>query len=125
MKPQLGLAWAAGFFDGEGSTRATHDKRCKSCYIRIALPQIHREVLDRFQGAVGGKGKIYGPYKIRQSPNQGVYSGRGRQPLFYWCVGHKQGIEVINLLWPYLSTQKRIQATKALIESAASRGGQL
>ena len=88
------LAWAAGFFDGEGSTVCQSIKDGR--YLRVGLPQKEREPLDRFQRAVGG-GSVNGPYR-------GVYN--------YSACGQK-ALAVLGQLWPYLCTTKRVQALTA------------
>ena len=52
------LAWAAGFFDGEGCTSGGTNVRCPV----IIIGQVHREVLEKFL-MVLGVGTIYGPYE--------------------------------------------------------------
>lgn len=85
------IAWAAGFFDGEGCT-AQHTKG----YIRIYISQKGRECLDRFRESVGGLGNVYGPDK------RGIYA---------YAVSRRETVfAVLNILWPYLSTPKREQA---------------
>lgn len=63
------LAWAAGLFDGEGSIYIRKEKAKTSDrilkYIQIDIGQTDRQVLDRFQKAVNGLGKVYGPYTTR------------------------------------------------------------
>ena len=99
----IDLAWAAGFFDGEGNIRfnrysngnARKHQRAYGTLV-IQLAQIDRRVLDRFQFAVG-VGKVYGPY----APRQG-----NRRPVFiYSAAGHKAKL-VYDLIAPYLSPVK-------------------
>src|SRR6266545_8210041 len=60
------LAWAAGFFDGEGSTML-HTDESRPGYLRleVAVPQADHNgvpaVLIRFKDAIGGLGRIVGP----------------------------------------------------------------
>jgi len=49
------LAWAAGFFDGEGSFSWT-EAAAFGCTV---INQANKEPLERFQRAVAGLGKIY------------------------------------------------------------------
>jgi hypothetical protein len=101
---QLELAWAAGFFDGEGTAYLCQSNRIYY-HFRLALPQVERGPLERFQAAVGGAGIIGGPYK----PSSG-----GGRPIHRWRCNSVQGKEVLKKLWPYLCEVKRAQATKAL-----------
>jgi hypothetical protein len=101
----INLAWAAGFYDGEGSASVllyrrtwrgrNHDHRLIQCQVG----QIDREVLDKFRDAVG-VGRIGGPY------------GRGprRSPMFYWRVSSmREARRVYELLKPYLGSVKIAQ----------------
>lgn len=91
---ELEIAWAAGFFDGEGSVYFTGK------YLVLAITQADRRPLDRFRAAVD-LGTVNGPYRTEKSPyftySAGVY---GVQP-------------VIEKLWPLLSEPKREQIAKA------------
>ena len=98
----LELAWAAGLFDGEGHARFSLYKKRGYGQPQMTVSQCDREVLDRFKSAVGA-GRIYGPYNR---------DGRGynARPMHTWTAGKFREIErVADLLWPYLSTPKRVQ----------------
>ena len=97
------LAWAAGFFDGEGNIRCSNP-RGKTPAISIA--QIDPQVLHRFNKATLSLARIYGPYKpktINSHP--------------YWVYGlhsHARVQAIVAMLWEFLSPVKRAQAKKAL-----------
>lgn len=94
------VAWAAGFFDGEGTTSVLKAKRDKYSYIRMQVTQKNKETLDRFQTAVSGKGKIY------KSNTRDIHS---------WNVYRKEDVlYCLKTLWPFLSSQKREQANMVL-----------
>lgn len=98
---ETNLAWAAGLFDGEGSTclSSSGDKNT----IAMSLYQNNRDTLQRFK-AVVQRGEIYGPYQ-RKGPN----------PIYCWKVGgFERTVETLTALWPYLTLQKRTQAVKVL-----------
>lgn len=99
------LAWAAGFFDGEGSTtihmRAT--ERNKIPRPVLSITHNTREQLDRFCLAVGD-GKVYGPYE-RRGPNHSPYHTM-------LITGYKRTQPVLNRLWPYLCIHKKQQAER-------------
>jgi hypothetical protein len=102
------LAWAAGFFDGEGST--TIHKRCKerNRTPRPVISIVHntREQLDRFCAAIDD-GKVYGPYD-RKKPNH--------SPYYHLLVtGYYRVKPALDKLWPYLSIHKKQQAEKVFI----------
>jgi hypothetical protein len=104
-REEIELAWAAGFFDGEGNTRIHHDSRWKSSRIFVSLSQVEREPLDRFCTAVG-VGKVYGPYggPSEKSPN--------KQPHYMYAVWGIGAEVVVGQLIPYLCTAKTEQALK-------------
>jgi hypothetical protein len=94
----LNIAWAAGFFDGEGSTSVLKTKRDKYSYIRMSITQKDRAVLDKFQSIVG-VGKIY-KHNTRNT--------------FSWdCYKQEEVFQVLDMLWPFLSDIKRTQAENA------------
>lgn len=109
------LAWAAGFFDGEGSTIArTASTRPGNYQLSVTVPQsCHFGVpplLHRFQRAMLGMGRITGPsdddlYMLR-------FNAREEANL------------ALKLLWPDLGNVKRTQATQALalVEQSRSNG---
>jgi hypothetical protein len=93
------LAWASGFFSGEGSTSFKYDKRGYGALCLQADQVRDREVLDRLQLAVG-EGKVYGPY--------------GRKEVYKFSASANQAERIVYKLWPWLSEIKREQARRAL-----------
>lgn len=87
------LAWAAGFFDGDGCTSTYYST--DRVFLRCSVGQVELQPLERFIAAVGC-GKIYGPY-----------SGTNFHRLIF---NSKNAWKVLDLLWPYLSEPKRNQA---------------
>ena len=99
------LAWAAGFFDGEGSTMAKSDSDRPGYHqLVITVPQSGRdgvpEVLLRFQRAVLGLGVI------EPADAKSVYRWRAR--------GFVDAQATIALLWRFLDDVKRDQAAAAM-----------
>ena len=86
------LAWAAGFFDGEGSSG------CYTGGLSVTVVQKDRRALDRFQ-AVMGFGKVTGPW------------GNGKRGYIYRYqlsrFEHAQA--AMALLWSRLGPAKREQ----------------
>lgn len=108
----LELAWASGFFDGEGSTGSLADERRRAAarvYASVGQQSRSRElvpsVLTRFQRAVGGMGYIRPPYLDERS---GTFSHQWRADSF------EEAQAVIALLWSNLGEIKRAQAAGAL-----------
>lgn len=87
------LAWAAGFYDGEGCTALS-----KRGTVTLIVSQNRVEPLERFRAAVGF-GRIYGPY------------GNNHQ---LHILRDDEARRTLELLWPYLSRPKREQAEEAL-----------
>lgn len=96
------LAWAAGFFDGEGCTTAHVVRRPQynKVYRSLALEVVQkdRRPLDRFAQALG-LGKIYGPY-------------RSQREMHLWRARAADAEAALALLWPFLSEPKREQAER-------------
>lgn len=99
------VAWAAGIFDGEGSTSTYRPKRQKSPRRQIAvsqggLPDQAPAVLTRFKVVVG-VGNVTGPYE---------------GGLYYWKTTKKEAVDAVGaLLWPHLSSEKRQQFATAAV----------
>ena len=108
VRDELQLAWAAGFFDGEGSVFVNNNKRSKGgttgkmyslVSVDISVAQVRREPLDRFHAAVG-IGTVNGPYAPRSN----------QQPHFRFnASGRPSVLHIATALWPYLSQPKREQ----------------
>lgn len=107
------LAWAAGFFDGEGSTHSNQPS------LQLTVGQVNLDNLHRFMAAIGatsglGKPKTY----------------QNRKPFSQFRVYGAKAIRAINLLWPYLGKEKQMQAVRAMLiygsrSVAPWRGGPL
>jgi hypothetical protein len=110
------LAWAAGFFDGEGwaNIQRRDGRRTGQPHARVnqADPDGVPEVLLRFRRAVGGLGTIGGPYV-----------DEGRIDLYRWEVSSRGDVELLHhLLLPWLGEVKLLAFATALErESARSR----
>jgi hypothetical protein len=95
---EVEYAWAAGLFDGEGSTSILKAQRDKYAYVRMNVPQKIREVLDKFHSIVQ-VGKIY-KHNKRDMHSLDIYK-------------QEDVVSCLNMLWPYLSEVKKTQALKA------------
>lgn len=112
---QLELAWAAGFFDGEGSTYLNIRKDRKVSHVKMGVAQVEPEPLRKFFGIVG-RGGISGPYTEKES-------SRNAKPIYKWNCSGFPAKEVLAMLWPYLSEVKKQQATVAI--AGESNSGKL
>ena len=101
------LAWAAGFFEGEG-TYDCHRSRGLS-FPRMTISQNDREPLDHFAAAVGLPCSIYW-WEKRE-----IYS------LAITRFEHVQA--VVCYLWPWLSTRRRKRAVRMLRSPRQWSGG--
>lgn len=99
------LAWAAGFFDGEGCTAKKNATGTSLPSILISISQNDRRVLDRFVAAVG-RGGVYGPY---DRPNLGSH------PMYAaYVIGYDSVLATMIDLWPYLDEMKQDQFRDAV-----------
>lgn len=108
------LAWAAGFFDGEGHIGCVKTVGKVGGHVNrrlhINVCQTQEGPLERLQ-AVLGVGRIYGPYPNRDS------NGGQRKPYRQFHIdGVEQVQHAIAALWPWLSRPKRNQAKTAFAE---------
>ena len=95
------LAWAAGFFDGEGW--AAPRERGVAARINQAGLDGMPEVLLKFRRIVG-VGRLKGPI-----------NEEGKRPLYYWEVSSRTDVSsVAELLGPWLCPLKRAQFEGAL-----------
>ncbi len=105
------LAWAAGFFDGEGNTYCGRIAKAKKkpyhtdpCFVSLSIAQNEVAPLIRFRDAVK-LGVVCGPYHAK----------RETKPHYQWRIASQDGVRtVLRNLWPYLSEPKRRQALNAL-----------
>jgi hypothetical protein len=99
------LAWAAGFFDGEGSFSWT----TPAAFGCAVINQTNRESLERFKRAVAGLGKIYGPYEPRHKDRW------SRKPQWAFRAHRREHVQAIAvMLWFKLGPIKRRQAVSVL-----------
>ena len=95
------LAWAAGFFDGEGW--ANRQRRGVHSRINQAGLDGVPEVLTKFHRIVG-VGRIHGPVIVE-----------GRQPLYYWeATSRPDLLRVVERIGPWLCPVKRAQFERTL-----------
>ena len=108
-------AWAAGFFDGEGSVLIEGDPRWPA--VTMSIPQASvcgiPPVLQRFRDIVGA-GTISGP---RMVP-----SPWSKLPQFRWQLTRFVDVErIIAMLYPYADVVKREQMMKCLERVRSTR----
>ena len=101
------LAWAAGFYDGEGSTGVERRRQAPGrgqpyVGLVVEVTQVDERPLRRFAAAVGVG-------RINLRPRRG-----NRQPQWRWRAAGGAARRALRALWPYLSEPKREQALRAL-----------
>lgn len=100
------LAWAAGFFDGEGTTNL-YNAKTGSVSIRLSLPQKDPQLLYRFRDIVGFGNIIYAPTS--------TFPDGTKRERYVWYVSSFAVVQhIIAMLWSWLGIPKREQATTAL-----------
>lgn len=95
------LAWAAGVFEASGS--ATMSDGRPMLNLKQRQPEKGPSpdgLVQRFHAAIGGLGRIGGPY---------APGGLGKSPLEMWYARTEEAAEVMELLWPWLGAEKRAQ----------------
>ena len=97
---RLEVAWAAGFFDGEGSTSCHARGAYRS--LQMSVSQVERSPLERFRQALGRRGTISQPRRTKC------------QPISQWRAYSAEANAAIELLYPYLCLPKQEQAISAL-----------
>jgi hypothetical protein len=90
------IAWAAGFFEGEGTITRCGD----SLHVRVSGTDL--EPLEFFQHALQ-LGGLYGPYT--NTARDGYY----RKPFWVWCARNDEAKQALRLLLPWLSERRRNQ----------------
>ena len=105
---KIELAWAAGFYDGEGSVSCTANNGNPYTRVQMSIGQKNDaegnvcETLRRFLTAVG-IGKIYAKSVTGKEINMSQYQ-----------VCRRIEVESVLLaLWPYISEVKKVQAKAA------------
>jgi|SRR5713101_3620263 len=109
---EMERAWAAGFFDGEGSIGVGGRRLQPGAYYQpsMEIPQSSADGIPdsllRFRDLVGA-GSITGPHPPRNP--------WARLPSYRWELGGHQRVETVaGILWPFLGSVKRSQIEWAL-----------
>lgn len=109
------LAWAAGFFDGEGYVGAIRRDCPQGINTRLLLSiaQTCPDPLMRFRAAVGNAGNVTGPYKRTNTPT--------RKMMWSFSASSFEDVQAITaFLWFWLSAPKQAQVVRALQNMRAS-----
>lgn len=104
------LAWAGGFFEGEG-TISIHTTRRESGYVyrqpQLSIGSTDLDALQRFRVSVGYMGKIHGPYD------------RGGKPIYsYNLAGLEKVQAVAAMLFDFLCERRQTKTIEVLRTSS-------
>jgi hypothetical protein len=107
-------AWAAGFFDGEGSvsfvrylSKASSGNVYQKYRLGMQAAQLDRELLDRLC-QLTGLGVVCGTYDT-------TAGGFGKYRHYRWCVSSFEEIQAaIAMFWPWLSEKRRREVCLAV-----------
>lgn len=98
------LAWAAGFYEGEGYCGNRTTKYARQPPI-ITLAQVNKEPLLRFVRYLHG-GRLNGPY----------HPGGNRKPYYQLSSSNFETTQAMAaFMWPWLSSPKKKQIRKAFM----------
>jgi len=87
------LAWAAGFYEGEGYPR-TRQRKDRIAIDGVAIAQVNREPLERLLHYWGGK----------------IFAGRkDKSHVHHWCAYGDRGRTFLADIYPLLSERRRNQ----------------
>ncbi len=106
------LAWAAGFWDGEGCISLA----TRSSNYGLHISQAGDEgvaLLERFALSIGIEARIYGETERNRNPKY--------KPAFKLAAAQPSAYKAIGRCWPYLSETKRAQAQRAVDAYAAKK----
>ena len=99
------VAWAAGFFDGEGfvtiqkrNTKAKSGKRYESYYLRIGINHVAVEPLNEMHRIFGGT--------IRKQSAHSVVGNRHQR--HSWQMSCSQAKEALITMMPYFRNKQKV-----------------
>ncbi len=109
--PATERAWAAGFFDAEGTAIAKRGK-----HLSLSVAQTETSTLDRFRRVMGGRGAV----RAKPQPRQPAHWKQG----YTFQIGSKgDWAHGVSALWEFLSEPKRRQAAEAWAQRSVYREG--
>jgi hypothetical protein len=99
------LAWAAGFYDGEGCTYSSRLNPTSWPCVTLNVNQIEPTTLRRMAAALGC-GFVSGPHARKQAHHRPIYQ--------YRISNFEQAQAAVAKMWKWLGQPKREQAAKHL-----------
>lgn len=116
---RIGLAWAAGLYEGEGTVGCYIQNKEKwnrspQCSIKLAIIMTDPDILTEFSDVVN-IGSVRGPFKG---------NGFGKKDLYRYNLSTFEHVQyVIAMLWPHLSVRRRQQYRNAVDKYFAFKRG--
>ena len=108
----MSISFAGGLFNGEGCFTTTNGTDLQS-----AIKMTDEDVIHRFQGLVNcGRIHVYS----NVCPSHRNY--KRTLPLYHWRGCIKASLYVGELLWPYLSNEKKQAFSRRLIQTIQNNG---
>lgn len=108
------LAYAAGLFDGEGTSRfCLYNGTNRAIRLQIKMTDV--EPLRKFWEAINHKAKVYGPYRERK------WKGEYRDNYQVLVQNFEEFQFVMCLLWNWLSQPKKNQFKETMISYLSYR----
>ena len=100
------LAWAAGFFDGEGYVGIRDNKKDYTTRPTLKVTSTDKDMVERFQAAIGGIGRFRGPI-----PNGGL----GTKPIYEWGTRKFEHVQaVIAMLHSFMCSRRKARMEECL-----------
>lgn len=97
MQAKEEIAWAAGFFEGEGCVTLIENR------FALAVSNTDPWTIERFADIMP-VGRVYGPYRNTET------DGYRRRPFWAWTVHAEAAMDGMQLLAPWLSPRRIARA---------------
>lgn len=104
------LAWAGGFFEGEGCITQYNgwSNNRRYMYPKLEVSSTDLDALERFRKCLGGLGTITRPESDKRKPDH-------YKPKFRWFLSSWPIVQaVVALLYPFLCTRRQARAREVL-----------
>lgn len=101
----MDTAWAAGFFDGEGSVQLLKPGQHRMGMVVASISNTDEEVLKRFQERWGGNLCAY----------KNVTSNRSK-PAWRWQITSRSGSQFLREIEPHIRLRKNIERIRVALE---------
>ena len=118
MKEALNLAWAAGFFDGEGCIRINKARRKegRTTYnLQIFVRQVDPKPIYKLRDLFGFGAISYRERSVDSNPNA--------RAIYTWSTAGPKAIEVLTALYPFLVTKSEQAEIAFEFQSTINQNG--